>query len=77
MTTMLPGQFDIAALKHLEEQLALQLDQTAHEIEHMDCFDDEQRAEIYTILQALREDSQAHRHAVAAWAGQWVSDRKD
>jgi len=77
MTTTLPSQFDIAALRQLEEQLAQRLEQTAHEIQHMDSFDDEQRAEIYTILQALREDSLAHRDALTRWAGQWVSDRKD
>ena len=36
----------------------------------MEFFDQEQRAEIYTILQAMRADSQVHQEVV----GRWVSD---
>ena len=55
---------DVSAVAKLEDQLAADLYQTADEIAHAECFDDEQRSEIYTILEALKADTQAHRAAV-------------
>jgi hypothetical protein len=55
---------DVSALTSLEEQLAAQLYVTADEISRAECFDDEQRSEVYTILETLQADSQAHRAAV-------------
>jgi hypothetical protein len=64
---------DVSNVVSLEQQLALTLSIAAKAIDHMDCFDAEQRSEIYTILQALRQDTAAHCTLV----GQWVRDRKE
>lgn len=55
----------------LEEELADALRRTAAEVAHAECLDEEQRAEVYSILDALRADTQVHRRVV----GTWVSDR--
>ena len=65
-------QSDVASVALIEEQIVCGLSLTASTIAHMDCFDAEERSEIYTILQALREDTVAHQTML----GQWVSDRK-
>ena len=51
---------------NLEAGLAAMLGRTAMEVEHVECFDEEQRAEIYAILQALRSDTDLHRGMVEA-----------
>jgi selenocysteine lyase/cysteine desulfurase len=51
----------LSALATLEHRLSAKLAETADEIQHVECFDDEQRAEIFAILQALRTDTEAHR----------------
>lgn len=40
------------------------LAQTTEELAHAECFDQEQRAEIYAILQAIRNDTSNHRQIV-------------
>ena len=55
---------DVSALPGIEHQLASALVETADEIRYVECFDDEQRAEVYAILQALRTDTEAHRAMV-------------
>ncbi len=64
---------DVSDVVGIEQQLALTLSIASKAIDHMDCFDAEQRSEIYTILQALRQDTAAHCTLV----GQWVRDRKE
>ena len=63
--SMMNGQSGVCqgtfAMKALENGLAATLARTAQQIQHADCFDQEQRAEIYAILQALRTDTEAHR----------------
>ncbi len=66
-------QKEIAAAAGVEDQLAATLSCTSDELNHMECLDEEQRAEIYTILQTLKSDTQAHR-AVAGKLGHYVSD---
>jgi hypothetical protein len=61
---------DVSNVVNIEQQLALTLSIAAKAVDHMDCFDAEQRSEIYTILQALRQDTAAHCTLV----GQWVRD---
>ena len=61
---------DAAGMARLEEQLTFTLAEAADRIEHMDCFDQEQRAEIYTILEALRADTETHRARAALLARQ-------
>jgi len=55
----------------IEAQLAAKLAEAAEEVAHMEFFDQEQRAEIYTILQAMKADTQVHQEVV----GRWVNDR--
>ena len=61
---------NLSGMARAEEELAAQLVATADEIAHAECFDPEQRAEVYTILRAIQTDTEAHRRIV----GQWVSD---
>lgn len=57
-----------SAAATLEGLLAASLAETSDELARAECFDDEQRAEIYTILRTLLDDSQLHRQWVAQWA---------
>ncbi len=59
----------------LEDRLAAILAQTCREVAHTECFDDEQRAEIYTILGVLKTDTNAHRETVGRYVSQ--RDNKD
>jgi nitrate reductase assembly molybdenum cofactor insertion protein NarJ len=61
---------DVSALPSIEHQLASTLVETAEEIRYVECFDDEQRAEVYAILEALRGDTEAHRAMVDLLARQ-------
>ncbi|MHC4983089.1 MAG: hypothetical protein ACYTF6_07975 [Planctomycetota bacterium] len=67
------GEFvgGISALARMEEQIAASLAATSNEVSRAECFDDEQRSEVYAILAALKADSKAHRNLV----GRWVNDR--
>ena len=78
MTTAQTTQPDLATLARLEEDLADQLAKIQYELDHTDCFDPEQRAEIYTIVQALRDDTKAHIQFLvqAQQAGQYTSARE-
>ncbi len=46
---------------HLETQITQSLTEAAQEIEYVDCFDKEQRAEVHTILRAMLADTKVHR----------------
>ena len=61
---------EVARMARLEDDLAAAIERAAHQIAHAECFDLEQRAEVYSILHALQADSAAHRQIL----GQWVSD---
>lgn len=47
-----------------ESRIGDVLAQTAEELAHAECFDQEQRAEIYAILQAIKNDTANHRQMV-------------
>ena len=68
--TYIGSSGDISILAGMEHQLASALRETAEEIKHAECFDDEQRAEVYAILQALRTDTEAHHATVNLLARQ-------
>ncbi len=55
----------------LEAQLASVLRRTTQQIAHSECFDDEQRAEVYSILHALKADTEIHQNVI----GRWVSHK--
>lgn len=56
-----PLTSDASELSAVEEELASALSATSREIAHAECFDAEQRAEVYEILQALQTDTEMHR----------------
>jgi len=64
------GSTAVSDLKKLEDELAAMLARTAGEVDHAECFDQEQRAEVYAILSALRADTQAHRTMLDRLAAQ-------
>ena len=61
---------EFAAAARMEDSLSHCLSETASEVSRAECFDIEQRAEVYAILDALRQDVSTHRHSV----GLWVND---
>jgi hypothetical protein len=61
----------------VESSIAEMLSRTSREISFSECFDDEQRAEIYTILHALDTDTQAHRQLVGRWVNQQTGESFD
>lgn len=61
----------------MEELLAATLHDTAHEVAHSDCFDSEQRAEVYTILETLKANSQTHRSMVKLLAAKLAGEHGD
>lgn len=60
----------ISDMAQIESRLAAKLREAASEVAHTETFDQEQRAEIYTILQAMRQDTEIHEKLV----GRWVND---
>ena len=54
----------------IEQGLVDTVHAASREVQYADCLDDEQRAEVYSILHALRNDTEAHQQIV----GQWVND---
>ncbi len=59
----------ISDLEGIETSLASMLVETADEVAHTECFDDEQRSEIYTIIQTLKADTELHRSTLSLLAG--------
>ena len=57
-------------LARIEQGLVDTVQAASKEVRYSECLDDEQRAEVYSILHALRNDTEAHQQIV----GQWVSD---
>ena len=48
----------------LEERLAAAIGKTVDDVAHTECFDREQRAEVYTILKTIRANTETHRDMV-------------
>lgn len=61
-------QEGFAGLKQAESVIFQTITETTDELAHAECFDEEQRAEIYTILQAIRTDTETHRNTVELMA---------
>jgi len=57
-------------LARIEQELADSVQAASQELKYADCLDEEQRAEVYSILHALKNDTEAHQQIV----GQWVND---
>ena len=60
---------DVAQMASLEDKLAATLTETADEVARSECFDAEQRAEVYTILKTLKANTETHRAMVKLLAG--------
>ncbi len=52
---------ETARIAAMEDRLAATLMTTAREVAHAECFDSEQRAEVYTILGTLKANTETHR----------------
>ena len=57
-------QGEFRAIAGMENQLVDKLGEAKREVAHAECFDSEQRAEVYTILDALEADTNAHKKAI-------------
>lgn len=60
---------DLSAAADLEKKLASTLRQTTQEISRMEGLDDEQRAEVYAILETLTSDTKVHLAMAGMLAG--------
>ena len=66
-----PGSFrGMYVAANIEDELAAVLNQAADDIGRAECFDVEQRAEVYAILQALQTDQTEHRKVIKLIARQ-------
>ena len=59
----------IEEIARLEDELNDCILDTEIELSHCECFDDEQRSEVYAILKALKDYTEAHRLTVKSLAG--------
>ena len=57
-------------LARIEQGLVDTVQAASKELQYTESLDDEQRAEVYSILHALKNDTEAHQQIV----GQWVND---
>jgi hypothetical protein len=55
---------DVREMQGIESRLAVALDRTADQIAHSECLDVEQRAEVYTIIDAIQADTRGHRKTI-------------
>jgi hypothetical protein len=58
------GQY-VSELSSMEEHLVTRVRQTADDVAHTECFDTEQRAEVYAILETLKSNTQRHQTIAA------------
>jgi len=65
------------ALASVETQLAATLRATSEEIAHSECLDVEDRAEVYTILEAILADTNVHRETIELLAHQLAEGPAD
>jgi len=62
-------QGNIQAVAAMENMLAASLTATSSEVAHSEYLNVEQRSEVYSILDALRADTEHHKKAVRLLAG--------
>jgi len=55
---------ETAGIEAMEDRLAATLMRAADQVAHAECFDSEQRAEVYTILETLKANTETHRAMV-------------
>jgi len=61
---------DMSDMAEVEKQLVTVLGKSVDELNRSECFDMDQRSEIYTILTMLKSETQAHSETL----GRWVSE---
>ncbi len=64
MTPQTYRHADISEMVGVESVIVNFLEETSDELAHAECFDTEQRAEIYAILQAIKADTVTHRKTI-------------
>ena len=62
-----PGGFE--KLAELEASLLGRIEASADELRHIECLDEEQRAEIHAILEAMKHDGLSHVAVIQSLAG--------
>ena len=62
------------AIQDTEVDVAAALEETVFELEHAEGLDDEQRAEVHTILQAMLSDCRRHESVLKEFLAQANKD---
>lgn len=62
-----PGQLRQAS--DLETSLLSEIDAASVHLQRVNCLDEEQRAEVHTILEAMKHDTESHAATVQLLAG--------
>ncbi|HDY64811.1 MAG TPA: hypothetical protein ENH84_01090 [Phycisphaerae bacterium] len=65
---------DLSELVSVESKICNSLTETTDELARAECFDQEQRAEIYAILQAIKNDTDNHRQTIELLAKKLSKD---
>jgi hypothetical protein len=65
--SQMPGQLRQAA--DLETSLLSEIDAASVHLQRVDCLDEDQRAEVHTILEAMKHDTQSHAETMQLLAG--------
>ncbi len=68
---------DVSRIGSVEEGLSQALAVASNEVARAECFDAEQRAEIYTILETLKANTETHRALVELLAGKMKTNQSD
>ncbi len=71
------AQDGLYVASNLEDDLADALTRTSNEVNYVECFDQEQRAEVYTILRAMTKDTQAHQSLAAGLVSTFAKEGGD
>ncbi len=65
---------DLSEWANVESKISNSLTETTDELARAECFDQEQRAEIYAILQAIKNDTDNHRQMIELLAKKLSKD---
>ena len=60
---------DVSGAAEIEEQLAATLAKTLNDLDRAECFDEEDRSELYAILKAMKSETQSHQELLGQWVG--------
>ncbi|MHC4294398.1 MAG: hypothetical protein ACYSTL_02300 [Planctomycetota bacterium] len=71
------GAVYVSQVGSMEDDLSAKLAMTVDEVARTECFDSEQRAEVYTILETLKSNTETHRAMLKLLAGKMKAKRPD